>query len=386
MQKIFIATGGTGGHIIPAQELAFHLAKNYKTYILADKKYKNYIKPEHNFKFYTINSSQITRSYFKLFCAIIKIGLGVLKSLFLIAIHRPKYIFAFGGYATFPILIASVLTRRKIILHEQNSHLGKVNKIFAKYAYKIALTFEKTDNILSNCKNKIVLTGNPIRQKILDLSNNKYELPKKIYPKSRDKMGYKSLVLSSEFQDMQEAQEKQQRFNILIIGGSGGAQIFSKILPKAFFNLNEEIKNNIEITQQCRPDLCEETFNIYEQFNLNIEIDSFFDDMPEKIAKSHLIIARSGSSSINEFLAAKKPMILVPLAKSADNHQLKNAKIIEESGAAILVEEKEFTINKIRSIIQRLLKNDIKLIEMSNSCSKISKLDATEKLVNIAND
>jgi UDP-N-acetylglucosamine--N-acetylmuramyl-(pentapeptide) pyrophosphoryl-undecaprenol N-acetylglucosamine transferase len=376
---IFITTGGTGGHIIPARCLAFELAKDEKIIVLADKKYQNYIKNNDNFNSIIINSSQIVNSAFKMPLAATKIAFGVIKSIFLMIVHRPKYIISFGGYATFPVLFSAIITRRKIILHEQNAHFGKVNRIFAKFAAKIALTFEKTDGISPELQKKCIITGNFVRPEILKLNEKEYILPTKSELKERDKMGYEGLILASEFDDFDEFENNRQLFNILIIGGSGGAQIFSEILPKAFFNLSDEIKNNIKVTQQCRPDLMEETFEQYENFNINIEIEHFFEDMDKKIDEAHLIIARAGSSSLSEFAIAKKPMILVPFALSADNHQLKNAKFFQENEAAILIEEKNFTINNISQNITKLLKNPQILRKMSQNCQKIAILDAIQR-------
>lgn len=376
---IFITTGGTGGHIIPARCLAQELAKDEKVIILADKKYQNYIQNSDNFKSFTINSSQIARFPLKMPFTAIKIASGALKSIFLMIYYRPKYVIAFGGYSTFPALIGAVITRRKIILHEQNAHFGKVQRIFAKFASKIALTFAKTDGILPEFQKKCIITGNFVRPEILKLNKKTYILPTKNEPKERDKMGYEGLILASEFDDFEEFESNRQLFNILIIGGSGGAQIFSDILPKAFFNLSDDIKNNLKITQQCRADLMESTFAQYEDFNINIEIEHFFEDMDKKIDEAHLIIARAGSSSLSEFAIAKKPMILVPFARSADNHQLKNAKFFQENEAAILIEEKDFTINNISQNITKLLKNPQILRKMSKNCQKVAILDTIQR-------
>ncbi len=154
-------------------------------------------------------------------------------------------------------------------------------------------------------------------------------------------------------------------------------------MPKAFFNLPEDVKNYLYIFQQCRSDLIQSTYEQYEKFNMNIEIDDFFEDMREKISSANLIIARSGSSSLAEFAAAKKPMILVPFAKSADNHQLKNAKIFEENGLALVIEEKDFTINNIAKTLTNLLQNKEILLKMSKNCEKIANLDATKNLANL---
>lgn len=388
MTNILIVTGGTGGHIIPARTLANSLyQQNFRVIIAGDKNLKKYNKFRDKFTVKTIRSSQVKPGFKNKISAIFKITIGILVSLFLIIKFRPKKIISFGGYATFPILIAAVILRRKIIIHEQNAVLGKVNRIFAKHAIKIALSFADTE-MPEIFKSKASFTGIPIRPEILKLNDEKYQLPQKIQGKERKNMGYSGLILASEYDSFEEYFDKNEHFKILVIGGSGGAEIFSKILPSAFFNLPEEYKNNIHISQQCRKGLLKETFNIYEKYNMNIEIDSFFKDMEEKISQSHLIISRAGSGSIHEFLIAKKPMIIIPLANSADNHQLKNAEIFAKNKSAIIIEEKDFNIETIAQNIIELMSKDKKLINISKDCEQYAKkhLDACKNLTKIINE
>lgn len=391
-KTIFIASGGTGGHIIPARCLALELVnQGFRVIFLGDKKCKSYIKKEDKFLSKIVKSSKLEKSIFKLFLAVFAIIFGIFQSLFLLARFRPKYIVAFGGYATFPILIAGVIFRVKIILHEQNSHLGKVNRIFAKYSYKIATSFKETSGIEADLAKKVIFTGNLVRQEIIKLNAQPYILPKfqeegkedvKKQKKDERKMGY-NVLLASDFYKKEDKKEEPKLFNILIIGGSGGAKIFSEILPKAFFNLNENFKEKINITQQCRLEMIDFTFEQYRAFNMNALVDNFFEDMPRLIKDAHLIIARAGSSSIFEFLAAKKPMILIPFALAADNHQEKNAQYLQENGAAIVIKEKDFKINKVNEILKKVINNKDKLELMSQNASKLATLNATKDVAKL---
>lgn len=193
-------------------------------------------------------------------------------------------------------------------------------------------------------------------------------------------MGY-DVMLTSEFY---QEEAKQNPFNVLVIGGSGGAKIFSEILPKAFFNLSERLKSYIHVTQQCRRELVQPTFEQYKNFNINITIEAFFEDMPSLIEAAHLVIARSGSSSIFEFCAAKKPMILIPFAAAADNHQEKNARYLERHGAAIVITEKEFTISKINELLKNLIDSQELLKKMSKNAADLAVLEATKNLAKLA--
>ncbi len=383
-KRVIIATGGTGGHIFPAKSLAQSLSgNNLKVTIFADKNYSKYHSLEDDFTFNVIPSSQIKKGVISLFCASFLISFGVIKSLILMIFKRTNIVIAFGGYATFPILIAAVILRKKIILHEQNAHLGKVNRIFTKFANIIAISFKNTDAIKKEFSKKVKYVGNPVREDILKLSKEEYKYP--IFDKkyeSKNNLGY-NLVLASDFEEVKKI--KEEYFNILIIGGSGGAKIFSDILPKALFNIRVELKNRINIVQQCRSDVLDETFSQYKNFNLNITLKSFFQDIDQKIKEAHLVISRSGSSSVFELATAKKPMILVPFANSADNHQEKNAIEIQKGGGAVIVKEEDFTINNITNIIEKLVDNPRLLKRMSKDAFASSNIKATANLVKLVN-
>ncbi len=348
-KKIFISSGGTGGHIMPARCLAEYLAeKQCLVFFFGDEKYRNYVRHDDKFESQIISSSQFNKSPFNLIKSAAKIFLGVIQSCYFFLKIRPNILVAFGGYATFPLLIVAVLFRTKIILHEQNAHLGKVNRIFAKFAAKIATSFEQVSGVVEACKSKVVFTGNPIRKEILKLHAMPYLL--------------------------------QDKFQILVVGGSGGAKIFSEILPKAISSLSENIKSRLVVVQQCRQELLQETFSQYKKFNINISINHFFDNMPDLIRDSHLVIARSGSSSIFEFCAARRPMILIPFAKAADNHQEKNARYLERRGAAMVISENDFTINEVSELLKNLISDHDSLCRMSEKSASSAVLDATENL------
>ena len=156
-EKFFIVSGGTGGHIIPARCLAAHLVANGRqVFFFGDEKTKNYRRQEDGFETKIVKASQLRKSLPFLVKAVLKISVGILQSLYFLLRFKPKYVVGFGGYASFPMLVAASLTKTKIILHEQNSHLGKVNRIFAKFAHKIALSFPNT---YSFSRSNLVLVG-----------------------------------------------------------------------------------------------------------------------------------------------------------------------------------------------------------------------------------
>jgi UDP-N-acetylglucosamine--N-acetylmuramyl-(pentapeptide) pyrophosphoryl-undecaprenol N-acetylglucosamine transferase len=383
LKTIFITSGGTGGHIIPARCLAELLSsKNYRVIFFGDYKVKNYQKKQDQFLTKVINSSQLKKSPIDLFKAILQIFFGIVQSIFYLIKFRPFYIFGFGGYASFPMLIASTIFKKRIILHEQNSHLGKVNRIFSKFAYKIATSFPNTSGINNLDLHKVILTGNPVRQEIIKLNQLEYQIPKKIekiHSDNNTKINY-NLILASEFFDTVTYEEK---INILVIGGSGGAKIFSDVLPKTFANLPLSIKEKLVITQQCRKDLVDSTIESYKKLDLNVEVKAFFENIPEILKDVHLVIARSGSSSIAEFCVAKKPMILIPFELSADHHQQKNAEFINQNNAGIIIKESDFNIDNTTKILLEILSSKNQLELMSKNAEKLAMVNATYNLSKI---
>lgn len=357
MNTIFIATGGTGGHIIPARCLAEELSKReYKVVLLADEKYRPYHRASDGFAYKIISAKNFSaRNPLILANNLFKITWGFFAVLTEIIKHRPKLVIAFGGYASFPTLLAAVATQTKIILCEQNAYLGKVNRIFAQFADRIALTFKDTGGIKVEFKSKCELTGNPVRKEILALNAFEYA-----------------------------ASQEDEKFNILVIGGSGGAKIFSEVIPRAFSSFNRQTKSRIRVVQQCRAELIKYTLNQYESFGIEAEVSNFFSDMEAKLKNAHLVIARSGSSSLAEFCVAKRPMILVPFKLSSDNHQAKNAAFFEKKGAAIVLEEKNFLPGKLGQIIKNFIYQPSNLQEMAQKAGWCTILTATENLANLA--
>lgn len=364
-RSIFIATGGTGGHINPARAIAGEIIKNnanQKVVVVADKKYQFYQNTTDKFINKIVFSSQLNKDLiekpFSLILAIILISFGVLQSILLIIKYRPKLVVAFGGYATFPILIASALTRTKVILHEQNAHLGKVNRYFANYAEKIALSFFDTSGISSKNLTKTLLIGNFIRSEFENIGEN---------------MGKQNL----------QEENNQKYFTILVIGGSGGAKIFSEILPEVFVNNLKNSEKCFKIIQQCRKEDSEVLIKKYSNYNVQFEVKSFFHDIDKKIKEADIVITRAGSSTLFELAIARKPMIIIPFAKSADSHQEKNAKIFEKNGLAVMVNEKDLKVDYFGDILMKTIENKELLKKMSQSACGFIINDSKLKMIKL---
>lgn len=347
--KIFLATGGSGGHIFPAISVARELIKqNCKIWIIADKVFEKYTSGDIS---YRIISAGKTLKSFSSIKDIIK---GIFYAKKLIKSKKPNLVIAFGSYASLPTLIACRLTKTPFILHEQNSYIGKINRIFAKYSLGVMTSFHELYGIDFDDMEKIIYTGSPIRKDIQKLYSKNYSLP-----------------------------EEGKKFNVLITGGSGGAKIFSDLLPQIFDLQHKEQQKKIKIYHQVREQYLIKTKEYYKKINVEASVSTFFPNIDELLEKAHLIIGRSGSGTLNETAIAGKPSILIPLKNSANNHQEINAKIYAKNGAGIVVLEDNFNIKSFQELFFNLIKDTEKLQEMAKNAKNIAVIDADVRIVDV---
>lgn len=356
-KNIFVVGGGTGGHFFPALAISNELvARGYRVYLITDQRCARYSKQVISPKFRIIESDYI-RSGFKKFISLWKILKGSIRTLFLMLRKKPVAIVGFGGYSSFPVLLCAHLLRVPIILHEQNSALGDVNELFADKAKVIATSFESTFAQYPNLKNKIVLTGNPVRQSIQEIHNIKKDF-------------------------------KANPFNLLVFGGSQGAKFFSTVIPNALKMVKQENPDlDIFIYQQATSEDVQKLKRAYKRLGIECEVAEFFDNMETLYLNSHLAITRSGASTIAELIWAGVPSILIPFPHAKNNHQYHNAKFVEEAHGGWLMEQKNVTPGLLAEKIVELAKKRRLLTITSNSLkqkaihSESILADTVEKII-----
>ena len=335
---ILISTGGTGGHIFPAQAVADRLvSKNYSLHLVTDKRALKYLDGD----FLDMRKTVILASGAneKLSQKLLNFTLLIISSLKIMGkffLQKPKMVISFGGYPTLPASLYAIIFRIPLILHEQNSVLGQINRLFLPFAKKLFISFPNTKNIKEKYKNKIILTGLPIRNKFIEAMNNK-----KI--------------------------KRNRCLKILVVGGSQGARIFSDIIPKSIQNLGKSLQERIYITQQAREENIDEVISEYSKMKCKYNIKTFFDNLEELYDRHDLVICRGGASSIAELMVFKKVAILVPFAKAKDNHQLYNAKFLSENSKIILKTEEKFCSKWLSLFIADLLNNPDKIQDIQKS-------------------
>lgn len=335
-EVIALTAGGTGGHIFPAEALATWLIQNHPEYtvvFITDKRgQKNLSGTLASLPVYYVQSSGVTgKGFFYKIAAAFKLLFGSMQSVRLLMKLKPKMLIAFGGYASVPATMAAEFLRIPVVLHEQNAILGRANRLLAKKGKvrMIATSFTPTGRVPEQIP--CVQTGMPVRAAILEKSNAPYS------------------------QDTDE-------FRLLIIGGSQGAHAFSELLPQALILLPKELKAKLVLTQQVRKEDMQKVEKIYEKSGIkSIKLAPFFDDIPDLLADTHLVISRSGSSSLAEFAQIGRPALLIPLPTSADDHQTENAKLwTSEHGGWVMI-EKDTTAEKICARLAQLMQNPVVL-------------------------
>ena len=308
--KILIATGGTGGHVFPAYSLAKNLIKNnYEVEIATDKRGFKFLENYNDVKLIINNSTTIfKKNIISIINSIFIIVFSYFKSLLILHKAKPSLVFGMGGHASFPFCLAAKTLNIPFVIYENNILLGKSNKYLMPFASKIFVAYEDVEGIKDKFKSKVFITGNIIREEILNFNNKK-----NFY---------------------------SEELNILILGGSQAAKSFGELLPKIFTQCIE--KNfKLRIFQQCNESQNNKLREEYENIKINYELFNFTNKILEYFSKVDLVITRSGSSVTAELINCKIPFISIPYPYSADSHQDKNAAYFEKKGYSFLIKEKE---------------------------------------------
>tara|TARA_B110000971_G_C20014644_1_gene503311 strand:+ start:1347 stop:2438 length:1092 start_codon:yes stop_codon:yes gene_type:complete len=329
-KKIIISTGGTGGHIFPAQSLAKNLIKNnYTVEIITDKRGLKYLDKNKDIKLILNNSATIfKKNIINLFLSIFTIFFSYIKSLVILYRTKPIIVFGMGGHASFPTCIAAKTLNIPFIIYENNIQIGKSNKYLLPFAFKIFASYKEIIGIKNKHVHKVIVTGNIIREEILNFKKNNQFIPEVL--------------------------------NILVLGGSQAAKSFGELLPPIFEQcLQKKIK--IKIFQQCTKPQTEKLDRVYKNLNFDFELFNFTNNILEYFAKTELTITRSGSSVTAELINCNIPFITIPYPHATDAHQDKNATYFEKKGYSISIKETEVS-KKLFSLIESFYK-DKKLLD-----------------------
>ncbi len=351
-KKILIATGGTGGHMIPAYTLANYFLKNeFNVNLTTDERGLKYLKYDKNIKVINIPSSPlIKRNIFKLAISTSKIFFSIIKSIFVLVLNKPMIIFGMGGYASFPICIAATILRIKFIIYENNLYIGKANKYLLPFAEKLFVAHKELEGIPEKYINKVEEIGNILREELIN-----------------------SNIINENIVNF-------DTLKILVLGGSQAAKVFADELPVIFKKLDD---TGIKITtyQQCLETQSEQLTKFYNNTKINFKIFNFTNKIIDYYSKVNLVITRSGASALGELINVKIPFISIPLPSSADNHQYKNAEFYAKKGYGYILEEKDIK-TKLFDLINSLLKDKSKIKDIFSNQKQYSDKNIFKNLNN----
>jgi UDP-N-acetylglucosamine--N-acetylmuramyl-(pentapeptide) pyrophosphoryl-undecaprenol N-acetylglucosamine transferase len=279
---------------------------------------------------------------------------GMAQAFSLVRKLRPTAVVGFGGYPSFPTVYAAQRLNIPTVIHEQNAILGKANAMLAPRAERIALSYKEVYGLEEADRMRSVLTGNPVRTDIAALYSKSYA------PVHKD--GF---------------------INILVLGGSLGASVFSDVVPKALSGLHASYRGRIRIVQQCRAEDIDKASNVYNEAGIGAELDTFFENIAELFGWAHLIISRAGASTIAEVTAAGRPAIFVPYPHHADQQQKINADYVSDCGGAWTITQEGFTSEVLLARIETFLQNPETLFKAAEAARNLGRPDAARRLGNL---
>lgn len=352
---ILLSSGGTGGHMTPAQALGHDLlSRGFRVEVITDKRGMNYASMFEGMKMHVIKAGTLGSGVLGKVKGMANLGIGIAQANGLIGKLKPSVVVGFGGYPSFPGVYAAQKLKIPTVLHEQNAIIGKANAMLAPKADRIALSLPVMRGLDETDKVRAVITGNPVRPEIAALYTEPYPNVKEDGP-----------------------------LKVFVTGGSLGATVFSEIVPQTLVKLSGANRKRLKIVQQCREADLENVRKIYEEHNIDAELATFFDDVPQKLRDCHLVICRSGASTVAEVTTAGRPAIFVPYPHHKDQQQKMNADAVADVGGAWMMTESGFTEDALLARIENFLQNPQALFKAAEKARTCGKPDAARKLGNL---
>ena len=352
-RKILISTGGSGGHVIPAITMHDHLKKNYDILISSDVRGLKYL-DDKSYNTLVIDTPKLN-NFILLPLSILKVFFLILRSLILLKKKEIQILISTGGYMSLPLCIAARILNIKIYLLEPNMVIGRANKIFLKFCKKIICYSENIIGFPKEYKYKLKITNPLIRKKYYD---------KKL------------------------KESNNEKFTVIIIGGSQGAQIFDKILHHSIIKVSK-IKP-LKVIHQTNQKNIGDLKNLYLENNIDNNVFSFDQNLNLLIDQADLCITRAGASSLAEISLSNKPFIAIPLPTSKDNHQLENANYYKNKGCCWVVDQINFNRIKFEDLLVNILNNKKEILLKKNNLEKLNYQntwnDVNQNLLNIINE
>jgi UDP-N-acetylglucosamine--N-acetylmuramyl-(pentapeptide) pyrophosphoryl-undecaprenol N-acetylglucosamine transferase len=350
---IVLAAGGTGGHLFPAEALSHALhARGLRVALITDTRAADYAGSFPAESIHAVPAATPSgRSPLKMLQAALVLAKGAFAARRAIKSLQPALVVGFGGYPTVPPVFAAALMGVPTMVHEQNAVIGRANRFLAGRVKVIATGFAEVGGLSAAQAAKCRQVGNPVRPAVIQAASP-----------------YPSL---------------EGGVNLLVFGGSQGARVMADIVPPAIQLLSPEERARISIVQQARAEDDDRVRGIYAGLGVKAEIAPFFKDLPARMAVSHLVVGRSGASTVAELSVIGRPALLVPLPGSLDQDQAANAAVLEKAGGAIRIMQPDFTPRRLAGELSALLAAPSRLTAMAASAKSAGIPDAADRLARL---
>ncbi|WP_299440815.1 undecaprenyldiphospho-muramoylpentapeptide beta-N-acetylglucosaminyltransferase [uncultured Rhodospira sp.] len=350
---ILLAAGGTGGHVFPAEALAGVLeARGCRLGLMTDARGQAHGGALGRLETWRVEAGGIAgRGLTGRLSGMMKLSKGVFQAWPLMAQLKPDVVIGFGGYASFPAVVAANGLKRPTVIHEQNAVLGRANRMLTGRATVVATALPRV-RFLPEAKARHV--GNPVRPGMLAVREAPYAAPDEAGP-----------------------------IRVLVTGGSQGARALTDLVPAALATLPDDLRGWLEVAQQCRPEDLERARAAYAEAGITAETATFFDDMPRRLAAAHLVICRAGASTVAELTCVGRPAVLIPFPHAIDDHQAANARALEEAGAAWLMPQDSLDAATLAERLAALLSDGPALSTAAANARDLGRPDAAERLADL---
>jgi len=351
---VLVAAGGTGGHLFPAEALAAALTKRgISVHLVTDHRAARFGGGFAESAVHVVSSATLRgHGPVSMATTAFGLGLGVAQAWALIGRLKPAAVIGFGGYPTVPPVLAGVWRGLPTLIHDANAVLGRANRFLAPRVTAIATTFPDIFRDKPELGAKATLTGNPVRPAVVAAAATPYPA-------------------------------NAASLRLLIFGGSQGARIMADIVPAAIGLLEPALRARLAIVQQAREEDLQRVRAAYGGLAVAADVAPFFADLPERMATSQLVIARSGAGTVAELSAIGRPAILVPLPHALDQDQFANAGVLERGGAAIRLVQTEFTARRLADEITALAVAPQRLQDMAAAARSLGRRDAADRLAEL---
>lgn len=351
--KFILSGGGTGGHIYPAIAIANELKSRFPEceilFVGAQDKMEMQKVPQSGYKIEGLWIAGLQRKLtFQNAAFPIKLLSSLWKSRKIIKNFKPDVVIGTGGFASGPLLQVANSMNIPTVIQEQNSFPGITNKLLSKKANAICVAYENLERFFP--KDKMILTGNPVRQDVLDIDEKRSEA-----------ISYFNL--------------DDNKKTMLILGGSLGSRRINQLIEK---ELDFLIASGIQIFWQCGNFYMAEYKHFSEKED--VQVVSFIDRMDLIYAAADFVISRAGASSVSELCLVGKPTIFIPSPNVAEDHQTKNAKAIVDKNGGLLIKESELD-EKFEATFNKLLHDENLQKKLSENIKKLAKPNATKDIV-----